>query len=251
MIKRVLFKQRTVKVLLFMVLSLSVMSSLGSAQESFDAEAWLLRAEMMLSGVENYTAIFHKQELIKGKLTREETILFKFKKPLKVYMKWIKDPYYGRESLYVEGCNNNRIKVHECGLLGIMNVNLDPGSSLVMEGSRHPITDSGIENTIKVISKNIIRSMKTKGVTIKERGEEVVYGRKTRKIELLLPESKTKGYYCYRSVINIDLENDIPIKVMIFDWDGILIESYGYEALKLNAGLTDADFDPHNPAYRF
>jgi hypothetical protein len=31
----------------------------------------------------------------------------------------------------------------------------------------------------------------------------------------------------------------------------LLVEDYGYEDLKLNAGLTDLDFDPQNPEYRF
>jgi hypothetical protein len=29
------------------------------------------------------------------------------------------------------------------------------------------------------------------------------------------------------------------------------MESYGFEELKLNAGLNDFDFDPRNPAYNF
>jgi hypothetical protein len=31
----------------------------------------------------------------------------------------------------------------------------------------------------------------------------------------------------------------------------LLIEDYGYEGLKLNAGLTDADFAMENPEYHF
>ncbi len=30
-----------------------------------------------------------------------------------------------------------------------------------------------------------------------------------------------------------------------------LIEAYTYLNMKLNVGLTDADFDIHNPVYRF
>jgi hypothetical protein len=36
-----------------------------------------------------------------------------------------------------------------------------------------------------------------------------------------------------------------------FDWEDRLIEGYGYEDLTLDAGLTDADFDPRNPKYEF
>ena len=225
-------------------------ASSANAQESFDPEAWLRRAEQKISRVESYVAVFHKQERIRGKLTQAETMLFKFKKPYKVYMKWIKEPYNGRESLYVEGCNKNLIKVHECALLGL-DLNLDPRGSLVMKGSRHPITDSGIENVVNLIGRELRKGIKKGEISIRKQVEETIYGRDTRKIEVVFPESSARGYYCYRAVINIDVESELPIRVQIFDWDDRLVENYGYEAVALNAGLTDADFDPRNPAYGF
>lgn len=225
-------------------------ASSGNAQESFDPETWLRRAEQRLSRVESYVAVFHKQERINGNLTKEETVLFKFKKPFKAYMKWIKEPYYGRESLYVEGCNNNLIKVHECGFLGL-ELDLDPRGSLVMKGSRHPITDSGIENVVNLIGRELRKGIRKGEISIGKQGVETIYGRNTRQIEIVFPESQARGYYCYRAVINIDAESELPIRVQIFDWDDRLVESYGYEAVALNAGLNDADFDPRNPAYGF
>jgi len=245
--KLILLKQ-TAKILIVMLCLFQASS--GSAQESFDPEAWLWRAEQRLSKVESYVAVFHKQERIRGNLTQKETVLFKFKKPFKVYMKWIKEPYYGRESLYVEGCNNNYIKVHECGFLGL-DLDLDPRSSLVMRGSRHPITDSGIENVVNLIGRELRKGIRKGEISIRKQGEETIYGRYTRQIEIVFPESSAKGYYCYRAVINIDAENELPIRVQIFDWDNRLVENYGYEAVAMNAGLTDADFDPRNPAYGF
>ncbi|MFA4920196.1 MAG: DUF1571 domain-containing protein [Thermodesulfovibrionales bacterium] len=52
-------------------------------------------------------------------------------------------------------------------------------------------------------------------------------------------------------MMNFDVETKLPIRVHIYDWNDTLIESYGYEATTLDAGLTEADFDPNNPAYRF
>ena len=70
-------------------------------------------------------------------------------------------------------------------------------------------------------------------------------------MEAIYPREKEKGYYCYRAVLNLDFEMKVPVKIQIFDWDDNLVESYLYENLKLNAGLTDADFDPKNPEYHF
>ena len=247
--KIILFKQAAMLRILLALLCLFYTSSVD-AQESFNPEVWLRRAEQSLSKVESYVAVFHKQERIRGNLTQGETVLFKFKKPFKVYMKWTKEPYYGRESLYVEGCNNNLMKVHECGLLGL-HLDLDPRGPLVMKGSRHPITDSGIENLLNLIGRNLKKGIGRGEISIRQLEAEKIYGRDTRQIEIVFPESPARGYYCYRAVINIDAESELPIRVQIFDWDDKLVESYGYEAVEMNAGLTDADFDPRNPAYGF
>jgi outer membrane lipoprotein-sorting protein len=49
----------------------------------------------------------------------------------------------------------------------------------------------------------------------------------------------------------VDREYQLPVYAEIFDWYGQLIERYGYLDVRLNPGLTDADFDPKNPAYGF
>ena len=55
----------------------------------------------------------------------------------------------------------------------------------------------------------------------------------------------------------IDDELRLPVRYEAYDWpdkqDGQseLIEEYTYLNMKINVGLTDSDFDIHNPAYRF
>jgi outer membrane lipoprotein-sorting protein len=221
------------------------------AQGGFNAEEWIRKAQGTLSAVDSYVAVFHKQERIGEALNPEETILLKFKKPFKVYMKWIDETSCGREAIYVDGCNNNLVRVRDCGLAGLMDLNLDPAGSLIMKGSRHPMTDAGIENLVHFIEREIRAGIKNRELVVIDRGEETVYNRRTRKVECLFPASMTKGYHCYRSILNIDIETALPVEVSMFDWNDRLIERYGYESLRLNAGLTDADFDPSNPEYAF
>lgn len=233
--------------LLFMV----AFSTGAKAEKKIDPEGWINEAEAALAQVDNYRAIFHKQERIEGKLMEEETVLFKFKKPFKVYMKWIKDPYKGRELLYAEGWNKNLLMVHGSGITGIVTVNLDPRGSLAMKGSRHPINDSGLDHLVKVIGDNVRRGMKGGELEFREADKETVYGRRTQQVEITLPRDKTRGYHSCRTRLNLDLEKKIPIKIEIYDWDNNLVEDYGYEDLKLNMNLTDVDFSPKNPEYRF
>lgn len=236
---------RVISVLVIMAVNVS------AGQDKMPPERWILEAETILAKIDSYTSIFHKQERVKGRLKAEEVVFLKFKKPFKVYMRWLKDPGKGREVVYAEGWNQNRIKVHEAWMKADFSLNLDPQGAIAMGGSRHPITDSGLEKFLRLLGRNLRKGIPSGEIMYRELGEEIVYGSKSWKIEYLFPRERTKGYYCYRAVINIDTESKLPIKASIYDWDGLLIEDYEYENLKLNAGLTDADFNPKNPEYRF
>ena len=220
------------------------------AQDRTDLEKRLQETEEALAKVDNYTAIFHRIERVNGKLIPEETTFLKFKRPFKVYMRWI-NPLEGQESLYVEGANNNKVRAHGTGLAKLITVNLNPTGGMAMENSRHPITEAGLELLVKKIGSNLQRGLRAGELTAKDHGEQTVYGRKTREIEGVLPKDPSKGYYCYRCIVNLDVETKMPIKTRIFDWEDQLVECYGYENLSLNPGLSDKDFDPKNPEYHF
>ena len=232
---------------IFAIMAMNVSAS----REKVVPTGWIYEAEMKLAQIDSYTSLFHKQERIKGKLKEEEVVFLKFKKPFKIYMKWIKDPGKGREALYVEGWNRNRIKVHDVWMKTNVTLDLDTKGFLAMRDSRHSITESGLENLLRVLGRELCGGLQSGEFTYRELGEEMVYGCRSMKVEYFFPRDKTKGYYCYQATINIDAETKIPIRVRIYDWEGLLIEDYGYEGLKLNAGLTDADFTMENPEYHF
>lgn len=220
--------------------------------DEMDIDVLLQRAQKSYSKINDYTGILHKQERIGKKMREKETIYFKFKKPFKIYMKWIKKPYKNREMIYVEGWNNNKIRAHEGGLMGVVSVNLDPRGSMAMKGNRHPVTDMGIGNLLKVVSSNVEKAKKNGDpITVVKLGEEKVFGIDAIKIEATFPQEKEKGYYCYRAILWVNKENSLPIKIMVYDWSDQLIENYAYENLRFNVGLTDKDFDPSSKEYNF
>ncbi len=225
-------------------------SSAAAEQNSVDLGQRLRETEEALARVDNYTATFHRIEFVDGKLIPEEVTVLKFKRPFNIYMRWI-SPSKGQESLYVQGANNNKIRARGSGLKGLVTVNLDPTGALAMENSRHPITEAGLQNLVGTIATNVRRGLRAGELVSKDHGEQTVYGRKTRELEGILPKDRSKGYYCHRCIVDVDLETKMPIKVQIFDWEDRLVESYGYELLKLNPGLSDKDFDPKNPEYHF
>jgi outer membrane lipoprotein-sorting protein len=58
-------------------------------------------------------------------------------------------------------------------------------------------------------------------------------------------------HYCGRTIAYIDSSLNLLVKLEIFDWDNNLYEFYEFKDIQLNVGLTDTDFDPKNPAYKF
>ena len=58
-------------------------------------------------------------------------------------------------------------------------------------------------------------------------------------------------FYAGRLVVWIDEKLGLPLQIDLYDHEGKLYEHYEHLDLEVNVGLTDADFDPKNPAYRF
>ena len=232
------------------LLALAAIAAQGATGRP-DAEHWLGEAEAAYGNVTSYTAVFHKQQRVAGKLLPEETIFLKFRKPSSLYMKWTKAPYRGSELLYVPGWNENRIRAHRGGILRFITRNLDPRDPGLMADNLRPVTSTGIGYLLEIVAINVRKAVRAGELEFSERGTETVYGRNTRVLHLAFPKEKAKDYDGWRFVINQDVGSKILVRIRVYDRDDRLVENYAYENLDLGARLADADFDPKNPAYRF
>ena len=232
------------------LLALAAIAAQGTAGTP-DAEAWLREAEAAYGNVTSYTAVFHKQQRVAGKLLPEETIFLKFRKPSSLYMKWVKAPYRGSELLYVPGWNEDRIRAHRGGILRFITRNLDPRDPGLMADNLRPVTSTGIGYLLEIVAINVRKALSAGELGFSERGTETVYGRSTRVLHMAFPKEKAKDYDGWRFVINQDVESKLLVRIRVYDLDDQLVENYAYENLDLGARLADADFDPKNPAYRF
>lgn len=233
------------------LLTLAATVAWGGATAATDPEKWLSEAEAAYARVSSYTAIFHKQQRVAGKLEPKETIFLKFRKPLSLYMKWIKPPYEGSELLYVAGWNQDRVRAHRGGLLRFVTRNLRPDDPGLMADNLRPVTSTGVGYLLESVARNIRVAIKGNELTFALQGEEAVYGRNTRVVVVTFPDGKTRDYDGRRMIIHQDLENGMLLRIRVHDRDDQLVESYGYEKLDLRSPLTDADFDPANPEYHF
>jgi outer membrane lipoprotein-sorting protein len=224
----------------------------GEPIESAEVMRIIQRMEAAYARVDDYTAVFIKQERVKDKLVPRETMELKFRKPFAAYLKWTGGKKEGQEVIYVRGWNNGKIRAHQ-GRFPDITVDLEPENSLAMRGNRHPITDLGIGNTIDLIARDarLASARPVDNVEAYDLGVSTIHGARARCVEVFTPDRRWSGYYAYHARFCVDQSTSLPIRVTVWGRDGELLEDYTYAKVKLNVGLTDQDFSPDNPAYGF
>ena len=224
---------------------------------------------------QDYTAVLVKREKVGGKLTPECKMALKLKygmateetgrsRPVSAYLKSLEPKSQaGREVIWVQGRNDNKLTAHEAGLLGMVSVDLMPESRLAMIGNRYPITEIGIEKLLRKLIERGERDRQMGPATVRTIENAEIDGRKCRLMEIVhesptaIIDGKTVEFEFNLAQIYIDEEQLIPLKYASFGWPkkpngpAELLEEYSYLDLKFNVGLTEKDFDSKNPAYRF
>jgi hypothetical protein len=220
-----------------------------------------------LGEASDYTCTFFKQERLGTELSEGQIMELKMRhKPFSVYMKWLNGEK-GRELLYVDGEQDNKMIVHPGGWKAriVPSIKLEPDSSLALSESRHPVTMVGLLK----LSDEIITRRKT----------EIEHRCPVRCQFLENETANERPCYCFvstyldrksseeyrKSIQYIDREWLLPICVKNFAWpepkqafandgaldEATLIEHYAYTELQFNQQLAHDDFDRANKSYNF
>jgi hypothetical protein len=178
---------------------------------------------------------------------------------LSVYLRFLKpDAVKGREVIWVEGKNNGKLLAHEGGRLGALtpSVWLDPTGALAMRGNRYPLTEIGIENLVLKLIEKGERDRKRDECEVNFYKDAKINGRACTLLEVKHPVRR--DYFDFHiAQIYIDQELNVPVRYAAMSWpeaegaEPPILEEYYYANLKLNVGLTDEHFNPHNKNYKF
>lgn len=221
--------------------------------------------------VNDYTCTLVKRERIDGKLLDYEYMFVKVRNrkvvdskvtvPFSVYMYFLKPTEMkGREVMFVEGRNEDKLVAHEGGTTGkyLPTVWIQPTGLIAMRNQRYPITDLGIENLVlKLIERGELDKAaghRNCEVTFHENAK--INGRKCTLLQVKNAEA-TENLDFHMAQIFIDDELNVPIRHVAYDFPAKpgdplpVIEEYTYLNLKINVGLTDKDFDHTNKEYNF
>jgi hypothetical protein len=223
----------------------------------------------VIEGVTDYTCRIIKQERIRGELQPQEFMDAKIRNrkvqdgkvvvPLSVYMKFVSpENIKGREVIWVEGKNNNKLRAHEGGASGrfLPSVWLDPDGHLAMRGQLHPIYDIGVENLVLKLIERGQNERKFGECEVKFVPGAKINGRLCTVLQVLHPVQRPHFEF-HKAEIFIDDELKFPVRYAAYFWPNKpgepepVLEAYTYLNVKTNVGLVDADFDPNNPNYNF
>ena len=212
------------------------------------------------ANVRDYSCTLVKQERINGVLNEPEYIYTEVRNrqvvngqiqvPLSVYMYFLKpESFKGREVIWVEGRNNNKLVGHEANFLRTFGaVWLDPTGTIAMRGQLYPITEMGIENLIVKLIEKGVRDRQRGEVQVEFIPNAKINGRVCTVLQVTHPERRP--YFDFNiAQIFIDDEHNLPVRYAAFTWPSQpggkpeLLESYTYLNMKLNVGLTDDDFN--------
>jgi hypothetical protein len=207
-----------------------------------------------MEDVKDYTAVFNKTELIKGRLVKQ-VMEMKFRtKPFSVYFRYLSGPEKDRQAIFVEGKFGNKLVVKETGIkavAGVMYLALD--NQLVMAENRYPVTNVGIGNLLNTAMTVWERESKLEAADV-----DVKFFPNARLGELpveavqLTHRKQLRDVKYHLSRVYFDKETKLPLRAERYGWPRQngdkppLVEDYVYTKLKTNVKLSDMDFDPRH-----
>jgi hypothetical protein len=240
----------------------------GAAENSSETEHPLTNAlkvaresQKALEGVKDYRANFYKKEMVRRTMIPHD-MQIKFRaEPFSVYLKFLRT-HQGREVLYVAGKNNGKLMAHEgSGIKSIVGtLSLVPTSREAMAEGRYPITEIGMHKMLDGVVRQWEVESKFGEIKVDhyEEAELETTAGKVKCDAFVSQHPQPRNEFKFqKTVLYIDKATRYPVRVEQYDFpqkpggEPLLVEEYTYSNIEANVDLTDRDFDPKNPQYKF
>ena len=218
--------------------------------------------------VHDYECQLFKRERVEGTLGNPQLLYAKIRHeqkdgdkvavPFSVFLQFLKpERMEGREVLYVQNVNQGDLIARRGGRKSPnVTMQLPTDSPMAMDGNRYPITEIGFQNLTRRLIEVLEKEQAYNDGVIEIFPNAKVDGRKCTHFRLTHHKPRPDLTY-HMAEVSVDNELKIPVYFRSFDWPAEeggkprLLEEYFYKQVKLNVGLTDRDFDHHNPDYHF
>jgi len=177
---------------LLLAAAVAVASPAPAPETRYQPEALEVLSAMAdaAASVNDYTMLLVKRELRGKVMDDEETLVVKWQRPQRIYLREIEGPREGEEVLYASGWNKNRIKVHR-GSFPAITVNLDPYGNLAMAHAHHAVPEVSLVRFVDLVEDNVRRARAKSFGTAAVVAHEALWGRSATKLELTTPPTGT------------------------------------------------------------
>ncbi len=222
------------------------------------------RSDYIRTNVRDYTCRLVKRERIDGEIQAYQFANMQVRceyqhpngslQPLSVYMQFhapksIKD----RRVLYIANQNEGKVLVRKGGgLAKRVKVKVDPLGASAQSESKKPITDVGfdrlLDGLIEQAQADMQRDPTAANTQVSYSQNVIVHNRQCTQIQIVHPQP-SGGMEFYMTNLEMDDQLHVPVRLVVYGWpqqngeEPPVIEEYHYVDLRLNVGLTDADFD--------
>jgi hypothetical protein len=198
----------------------------------------------------DYTCQFAKQEVIKGQTRPQQVMDVKFMgQPFSVTMTWTQNPPIGDKLIYVEGKYNNEMLVRPAnGLLRKIagTVTRRPDDQDAMNNTLRPVNMFGFERNLMSLLTIYRQAQKNGDLKQEFAGYAKVNDRPALTLVRYLPDKPEYASAASKTLIFIDAEYLVPIRIEGYDWSDKQTSLYEFRDVKFNLGLSDESFLPEN-----
>jgi len=202
---------------------------------------------MAMEQIADYEAIFVKKEIIGGRLVEQKMRIRFREQPRSIHLQFI-EPHNGRQVLYIEGRNNNKLQVKDSGLIALVGpISLDPTGSMAMKETVYPITEIGIRTMLERLLTHWLSETSSRNVTVQFYPNARI-GKMACQVVEATHSTPGPGVEYHKLRLYRDKETGLPIRVQQLGFprrpggEAPVIADYTYLSLKTNLGLTDKDF---------
>lgn len=221
------------------------------------------RSDYIAKNVRDYSCRLIKRERIDGELQSHQFINVMMRceqkndgqveQPMAVFMQFLAPRILkDRRVLYVEGQNDGNMLIRKGGRsMKYLRLEFDPKGRAARRESNYPITDIGFDKIIDRLLERVASDIKNDptaaNTQVSHYRNAKVGDRICTHIQILHPK-RGEGIQFHKASLYVDDKLHVPIRLVVHDWpasEGVkppLMEEYTYVNLKLNVGLSDADF---------
>lgn len=211
-------------------------------------EGLLKAASGKVRSAKDFHCLLARVEVVEGELRPLEELDFSQRfEPHALKLEWVGKRFKGRQVIYVTGANDNKVLVRAGGWSGTLTgwikktLRFELTSVMIKSQSRYTPDVAGYDRLVERLSEVYAEAGKAGRAWVKSSDPSENDGQRTRRFEVTL-DPPLPDVDISKMIVTFDLDTSLPVRTILHDGGGRMVEDYDWRNIKLDVGLIDADF---------